>query len=345
MQDNNAENSHGVPTGSTPPSRIIRETGAHEPIAPPSSATPPSWPPPPGSHHGSTLIDLNREASETADYGHYAAEEHFEGEYEGDALPHPLRFAFGDMHGVVFLVWIPVLLAFFLPWMKWTGGATILRDFTVAHLISALIIAIPPWIVLTRHLRRGRMWDGVLDMFLWAIWECGVMITLCYLYPERAQIANWNAWAYWSEMSDWIRTGGGTEGNPMLWLPLHGLHLALLVIGALLLGLPALLLGVLLLNYMNFYVAEVMLRSSEPLVALMMAWHIWAVIRVAGYITLATALYQLEILPLHRRWSRGVARAAIGGIVIGVILVVLDAILKWQFADSTRQILQNLTGL
>jgi hypothetical protein len=249
------------------------------------------------------------------------------------------------MSGVVFWVWIPALLAFFLPWEQWVGQTQVVGSLSASRLVVALIIAIPPWIVLTRHLARGRMWDGVLDMFLWAIWECMAIITLCYLYPARAEQAIWNASTYWEDMRNWIQTGKGTEGDPALWLPLQGKHLIMLIVGAFIFGLPALVMGVFQLNYMNYYVSQVMHSSGNPLIALPIAWHFWSVIRVAGYIIIATSIYQLEIAFMNLRRLRWTTWSIVGGLVVGLLLVVADALLKLGNAELTRQALEKLTNI
>jgi hypothetical protein len=260
-------------------------------------------------------------------------------------LPPPLRFVFGDMVGVVFWVWIPVLFAFFLPWDRWIITPSLPEGLTAGKLALALVIAVPPWIVLTRHLMRGHIWDGILDMFLWAIWESMAVITLSYLYPGHAQQVIWNAPSYWTDMHGWIQSGQGTEGNPSLWIPLHLKHLIMLLIGAFLFGLPALVMGVLQLNYMNYYVAKLMLASTEPLVVLPVAWHFWSALRVSGYIIIACAIYQIELFGFNLRRSESVKVGVISALVIGFILVIMDAMFKWQFAETTRQILERLTNL
>lgn len=257
-------------------------------------------------------------------------------------LPPPLRFIFGDMLGVVILVWLPVFLAFFIPWELYGLNIKLGKQLTLGMLFSALIIALPPWIILSRHLLRGRLWDGIIEMFLWAIWECGAVIFLSYLHPEQAEKVIWNASAYWESMSHWIQTGQGMEADPSLWLPQHALHVVMLVIGAFILGLPALMLGVLQLNYMNYYVAMCMLESSRPLLTMGVAWHFWSVIRVAGFIILASSIYQLELLLTDARRAAVVIRTVWGGIIIGILLVILDAILKWKFASTINLILNGL---
>jgi len=251
-------------------------------------------------------------------------------------------FVFGEMWGAVFLAWLPVMVVFFLPWSTLFGDGRFLGSMTFGQLIAAVVIAVPPWVVLLTRLLKGRLWDGILEMFLWAIWECMAMIMLCYLYPDRAGAVIWHASDYWSDMSGWLRTGSGVEGTPAQWLPLHGTHLAMLIVGAFFGGLPALVMGVLQLNYMNYYVARCLLLSDEPLLTLPLAWHFWSVIRVAGYIVLASAMFQLFLRLVFRAPWR--TKVFVNALLIGIILVLADALFKWLYAEDLRRVLSALCG-
>ncbi len=257
--------------------------------------------------------------------------------------PKPARFIFGEMFGAVFLAWIPVVVAFFLPWSVWTGDAAIAGSLTVTHLIVALIIALPPWVVLLLKLIRGRLLDGIIEMFLWAIWECVAMVILCYLYPGQGENLIWHASEYWNDMHGWLVSGTGEEATPALWLPIHAKHLVMVSVAAFLGGLPALIMGVLQLNYMNYYVARCLLLSDNPLLTCIVAWHFWSVMRVIGYIIISSTLFQLFMKLVFRSPWR--VSSFVLGIIFGLLFVVGDGICKWQFADDWRIILSDLCGL
>ena len=258
--------------------------------------------------------------------------------------PQPLRIVFGDMAGFVFLVWFPVMICFLLGKSGLLEHAEIPgMPFDGLQLAVAAIIAFPPWIILWLHLARGRLWDGILDMFLWAIWECAVMITFSFFFPGLAERIIWNASEYWDEMSTWIATGAGTEGDVVLWLPVHFRHLIMLLVGALIFGFPALIMGVFQLNYMNFYVAQCMLHSANGLLILPIAWHFWSIIRVAGYIVLASTTFQLVFKGLRR--APVTAGAIVGGYIFGLLLVIADGVLKMQYAEHVRIVLKTLLYL
>lgn len=250
-------------------------------------------------------------------------------------LGEPMRLVFGDMTGVFILCWIPVIFAFFFPWSVFIRNVTVVGDLDSHQLALALTIGIFPWIVLVLHVWKGRLWDGILDMILWALWECLIMIALCYLYPDRAQEIIFRASDYWDEMSRWIASGKGAEGDIAQWGMIHAKHLGMLVIAGFLFGLPALIFGVLQLNYMNFYVAQLMSASDNPLLTLVVAWHFWSILRVVGYIILASTMFQIFMALIIRRPSRNYAIA--GGFIWGILFVIADATCKYVYAENVRQ--------
>jgi hypothetical protein len=304
--------------------------------------------------HGEELRDLNPQeargdrvsepVTETGEYTPpaYTGRTKVSERVERPLLP-PLRFVFGEVWGIVFLIWLPILILFFFPWTIIGQNEAVVGSLKLHQLLFALVIALPPWIVLIVHLVRGRLWDGILDMFLWAIWESFIMLILCYLYPERASSVIWNASSYWDEMRHWIATGKGAEGDPSVWLLIHLKHLIMLIIGAIVFGLPALLMGVLQLNYMNYYVARCALLSDNPLLTVFTAWHFWSVIRVAGFIILASSFFHMILRLFFRvRWSG----AAFGfGLFYGFLFIFFDGLLKWLYADTVRELLVHLTHL
>jgi len=255
----------------------------------------------------------------------------------------PMRLAFGDMAGFLFLVWLPILLAFIVPWEHFIPRTSLFGGISAVQLLIAFIIAFPPWIVLLLHLARGRLWDGIMDMLLWVIWECAVMITFCYLYPARAEQILGHATEYWTEMSRWIATGQGVESDPSQWVWIHLKNLVLLLVGGLVFGLPALMMGVLQLNYMNFYVAKCLLASESPLHTLPIAWHFYSIMRVVGFIILASTMFQI-CLRLVRR-APVTALTLWSGVIIGLLFVVADGLLKLWYAERVRLMLRVLTDI
>jgi len=103
---------------------------------------------------------------------------------------------------------------------------------------------------------------------------------------------------YRDEMFAWIRTGAGSEGSPRLFIPQHGLHLAVFVVLSLVTASAlSIAMGAVLMNYMGFYVAS-LARAGAPLWAVvLLGWQPWAIARVAAFSVLGVVLAQ----PLLRR--------------------------------------------
>jgi hypothetical protein len=271
-------------------------------------------------------------------------------EYTGGAVAPKLkpfgaqmRLIYGDMAGVFFFCWVPVFVAFFFPWDLLFGTGKVISDMTYSQLAMASLIAIFPWVVLILHLWRGRLLDGILDMLLWTVWECMIMLTLCYLYPDRAQDVLYHASDYWAEMKGWLVTGNGPEADPSIWLLNHLKHLLLLIATGFFGGLIALIFGVLQLNYMNFYVSEVLAASYDPLLTLAVAWHFYSILRVIGFIILASTFFQMFMALVMRRPSR--YSSLTWGMIIGLSLVIADGVCKWLFASNVQMTLKSLTNL
>jgi hypothetical protein len=112
------------------------------------------------------------------------------------------------------------------------------------------------------------------------------------------------------------------------------------VLSVLSVGFLGLVLGTLLLNYMNFYVAELVRMSVEPGWALAFGWPVWAVLRVLGFVASGTALAALGLAGWRRlRGGLEGPRFPARVMLVGFALVVADAILKALLAPGWRSIL------
>ncbi|HET9480532.1 MAG TPA: hypothetical protein VFP98_02155, partial [Candidatus Polarisedimenticolia bacterium] len=107
------------------------------------------------------------------------------------------------------------------------------------------------------------------------------------------------------EMYDWLSTGSGRESTPSQFIPQHLLHAAIFCLLSLATGGAAsLIMGAVLLNYMSFYVGDLILRcagSGTLPAAIALAWNPWSIIRVVAFIALGVALAE----PLLARLSGG----------------------------------------
>lgn len=204
-----------------------------------------------------------------------------------------------------------------------------------------LLGAAVPYPVFLLKVRAGEYGRAVGWVLGWAVVQSLAMVAAVLWFPERAAEVVLTGEEYAAEMLHWVRTGEGPEGSPRLFLPLHLRHLAgfagLCVLSAGALGIA---LGTFLLNYMNYYVATLIAASASPGFAAVFGWPVWAVLRVAGFITLGAGLTRVA-LNLYARLRGGhstfpVPRRVIG---VGLALVVADAVLKATLAPAWRSIL------
>lgn len=237
--------------------------------------------------------------------------------------------------------------------MSEAGAAALLVAGTVAAaaagfasgqpLLLPVLCLLPAWPVMLRELAASRRARAVRAMLLWSATLGLAMTALCLSWPARAAVVVWNGPAYADGMFDWIATGQGLESQPARFVPRHLLEAALFAGLSLLTGsLGSLLLGVLLLNFMAYYVAQVGLASGLSPLALAVAWHPWSLIRVASYVVLGVVLAE----PLLRRVSgRGPRLAGARPWVVAALLGLgLDLALKAALAPRWGLLLRSLTG-
>lgn len=189
------------------------------------------------------------------------------------------------------------------------------------------------------ELARGRPSKAVSLMLLWALFVSVAVILATLLFPTRAAGVVWKGTEYTAEMLGWIRTGIGPEGAPSLYLPQHAIHFAVFCAVCLLsAGLGGLVMGAALLNYMNFYVAELIREAANPTLAACLGWPPWAILRVCGFIFASVPLSAL-LLRRFRCWRVHPKTSYWRYYLWGLGLVILDAILKAVLAPYWRRFL------
>ena len=183
-----------------------------------------------------------------------------------------------------------------------TTIASFLLD--MAWLMPILGAAVPYPIFLSQ-VRRHRYSSALRWMLLWALFQSLAVAIGTALAPDRAAEVVLNGSTYTKEMLHWIRTGEGAEGSFRLFLPIHVRHYAAFcVLSLVTFGSAALLLGTWLLNYMNFYVAQLVQSSVAPWLAACLGWPPWSVLRVVGYISTGVALTALSLNLVTRARGR-----------------------------------------
>ena len=205
-----------------------------------------------------------------------------------------------------------------------------------------------PYAVFFPCVRAGRYRAALGWVLLWAVFQSLAVGMGTGIAPEAAREAVFRGPPYAAEMLHWVRTGEGPEGSPRLFLPIHARHFAAFCVLSLVsLGGLGLVLGTILLNYMNFYVAELIRISTDPILALAMGWPIWAILRVAGFVAVGVGTAALGMRFLARLRHRPEALPSPTRVLLlGVVLVLTDIVLKATLAPFWQGILKHaLTGL
>jgi hypothetical protein len=139
---------------------------------------------------------------------------------------------------------------------------------------------------------------------------------------------------YRDEMFAWIRTGLGSEGSPRQFLPQHLLHLVAFVALSLASASAAsILMGAVLMNYMDFYVASLARAGAPGWAATLLGWQPWAICRVAAFCILGVVLAE-PLLSRLARYPYDGLRGARRWIAIAAAGIVADWVLKASLAPT-----------
>ena len=226
------------------------------------------------------------------------------------------------------------------------GGTAL--SYVVALLIDVpalvpFLNVVPAFPFMIASLRRGRVGEAVWRMLIWAAALAVCATVLSYFDTIDAGRLFVRGETYRREMFEYLRTGYGPEGDIRHFLPIHLAHTAVFVGLAIATGsLLAMPLGAVLMNYMAYYAGALGAASTDPWLAMSLAWAPWALVRVASFVTLGVVLGAPVLARLFRfeyrlrDRTRWIALAAAG--------LVVDVGLKWALAPSWREMLRGAAG-
>ncbi len=213
-----------------------------------------------------------------------------------------------------------------------------------------LIPVIPVALVYVRAIAARDASRAVTVALAWAVAWSAATIAAATLRPDAAVRGIWHAGVFRDEMVRWIATGAGAEGNIRLFLPRVLMEFALvLLVSAVSAGAAGLLLGAILLAYMNGYVGWVAANADprvSPLAAALIAWPPWSAARVVSFICAGTAAALWGYPQLFARSKRtGAPRASVRRLLLAAVgFLLLDIFLKWWLAPLWREWLRALLG-
>jgi hypothetical protein len=124
-------------------------------------------------------------------------------------------------------------------------------------------------------------------------WALATTLVSLYFFVPNAEAVDrrvLRAKEYRGAMLAWLRSGVGPESTPFATLRRH-LHETLVYVACALVtaNLASIVLGAVLLNYMNAYVATLLRAARRTAVVAMLAWNVWSVVRVGAYVVLGAA--------------------------------------------------------
>ena len=219
------------------------------------------------------------------------------------------------------------------------AGAGVALSFALGIAVAMPLVVAAlayPFFLADVRARRGKR--AFARMIAWAAALSVAVVVATAVAPARAESVILRGATYRDEMFAWIRTGDGKEGDPMRFLPEHALHFAAFCVLALAsAGFLALALGAALLDYMNFYVAELLSRLDPVFPAALVAWPLYSMARVAGFVAVAIGLTHLALSVLARRPPD--REFFFRWFYAGAALVAGDAAMKIVLAPIGREIL------
>jgi hypothetical protein len=168
-----------------------------------------------------------------------------------------------------------------------------------------------------------------------AAWAVGTTLASVYVFygrPAETDERVIRAIPYRVAMLEWLATGQGPEGRPLATAVTHLRELIWYAAAAVLTAnLASIAMGAVLLNYMNAYVATVLRAATRTGAALLLAWNVWSIVRVAAYVAIGAAAAS----PLLAMWGmRRGGDAAATLAEAGACGVVLDLVLKLALSRS-----------
>jgi hypothetical protein len=205
-----------------------------------------------------------------------------------------------------------------------------------------LLNAAPAYLLMLALLRRGRRREAIAAMLAWAA-VLAVSGTLSFaLWPHDPGAHVLLGPEYRAEMFHWIRTGEGAEGSLRLFLPQHLGHLlAFVALSLASASSLSILLGAVLVDYMDYYVASLFRAGVPAGSVLLFGWQPWAISRVAAFCILGVVLAE-PLLARLRPYPYAGLRASERFLRVAGAAILFDWLTKALFAPYWGRVLRGL---
>lgn len=227
-----------------------------------------------------------------------------------------------------------------------TAGATLAGLYLKIPYLLPFLQAVVAWPFFAATCGQGRVARAGARILVFAA-VAGVIVTAVVANAPRDEwsISVPRGASYRDEMFQFIRSGGvdGEEAHFLQYAPMHALHLGLfMILCGSTAGLTGLALGAALLDYMSYYVGDLVREAAahgSVTRTLLVSWAPYAIVRVIAYAILGSGLTTWFFGPADAR-----ARAK-GAILIGIALALVDMIAKHFLAHGYGKSLLMATGL
>ena len=204
--------------------------------------------------------------------------------------------------------------------------------------------AAPAWWLMAQALQRRQVNRAIAVMLLWAATLAVCATTMsAFGWTRRAGAELFLQADYKTQMLAWVRTGVGPESDPATFVPRHLAYAGVFAAAAIATGgVLAMPMGAVLMNSMGDYVGTLAAQGAHPVPLVMLGWHPWAVIRIAGFVILGVALSGVMLSRvLTFEYSLRAQQRWVG---IALALLALDIALKWMLAPAWSPLLRGLAG-
>ena len=185
---------------------------------------------------------------------------------------------------------------------------------------------------------RNSILSAFAALLVWTFIQSALVIFSSLRSASKMARLIFRSETYSENMFRWIETGILPEGNSIQVIRTHVqqtlIYCALAFISG---NLLSLIFGCMLLNYMNFYVAQFAARSRSWK-AFVFGWNPWSVVRVIAFLWLGVVLG----VPIVSYILKMSAEFRFVWLVPGIVGVVVDLILKLTMSDKWRMRLGRL---
>jgi hypothetical protein len=196
-------------------------------------------------------------------------------------------------------------------------------------------------------LRLGRPAKAIQLGLFWAVVQSAVVVVVSILLSENASRAVAGGLDFRSDWLAWIASGAQVGHTPAMALGRASLELIVYGVAMAATGSVAGLIGLAVaMDAFNFGAATLLAEAVRPVLALLGAWPVWVIARLAGALVVGAVLAEpvanFNLRPAFLAiWWRDRKRL----LVIGLGLLALSLVLQLLLAPLYRMLLQAALGL